>query len=205
MEILPYTFDDSLIEQARSDNSPHVKIYNPDFVSVVLGHGSDPEAELYIDSCIKDSIPIYRRSGGGCAVVLDPGNAIVSAVLPASGYGRIKEYLDRFTNWTISGLLESGVKNVYRDGICDLVIDNRKIAGASMQRKKDYVYYSTSILIMPELEYMERYLKYPPRVPSYRRLRAHRDFVAPLRDYINLANIKHFMEELQNNLNVQTL
>ena len=35
-----------------------------------------------IEAVLDDGVPVLRRRGGGCAVLLDPGNLVVAAALP---------------------------------------------------------------------------------------------------------------------------
>ena len=144
---------------------------------VVLGRASKPEIELNADACVEDGVPILRRRGGGCAVVIDPGNAIVAVAMPAKGIGGITEHFSRLSAWVIAGLERAGVIGVYHDGISDLVCDDLKIGGACIYRAKDLLLYSATLLVDPDLDLVERYLKHPPREPEYRRGRSHREFM----------------------------
>ena len=205
MEILKYTFDNPLIEKTIRDRSPGLSIYTPDESFIVLGFGSKSEIELNVDEVETDGIDVYRRRGGGCAVVLDPGNVIVSVTLPSSGFGRINEYFEGISKWLIDGLRMSGVDRVYREGNSDLVIENRKIGGACMQRKRDFVFYSASILVNPQIELMEKYLKHPPREPEYRKRRHHEDFVGSLSDFSSIPEAKALVDKLKENLDLDKL
>ncbi len=205
MKILPYNFEDDLIRQVLKDREACMRVYSPEETTVVLGYGSKPDVELNIEAIEKDRIKTYRRRGGGCAVVLDPGNVIVTVVLPSSGFGKINEYFETISNWLIDGLKKSKVDGIYREGICDLVIDDRKIGGACMQRKRDYVYYSASLPVNPDIRLMEEYLMHPPREPGYRKHRTHRDFVGTLEEIAGVKNIKIFSGKLENNLVLEFL
>ncbi|MCX6646888.1 MAG: hypothetical protein NTY09_11145 [bacterium] len=202
---MKYIFYDELIDQTKLDRKPRFKIYTPDNTHIVLGFGSDLDNELNIDRIGQDRIDVYRRRGGGCAVVLDPGNVIVSVVLPSSGFGKINEYFKMISAWLIEGLRESGVEEVYREGVSDLVIQNRKIGGACMQRKCDFVYYSVSLLVNPQIDLMERYLKHPPREPEYRKGRAHSDFVGTIAESAGIHDTRELMEALIKNLHIAKL
>ena len=205
MEIGTYNFDDELIQQTIDDCQPRVTVYRMEEAAIVLGRSSKEEEELNVEAVTADGIPVLRRRGGGCAVVLDPGNVIVSVVLPAMGSGKIKEYFSFISDWIIGGLGEAGVPGVERRGISDLAVNDRKIAGASMERKKNYVYYSTSILFDPDVVLMEKYLKHPPREPDYRKGRTHAEFVASLKDQAGEGDIGQFIKDLQKALSMDTL
>ena len=197
IEIGNYTVDDDLIESCLSNREAALKVYVPESACVVLGRGSKPDIELNLENCLSDRIPIWRRRGGGCAVVLEPGNVIVSLVLPTNGLGKINEHFDSISSWLINGLKKIGLDGVYREGTSDLVVGNRKIAGACMERKRDCVYYSASLLFEPDLTLMERYLKRPPREPKYRSGRSHFEFVVRISDLVNNPSILAFENALK--------
>ena len=200
-----YVLDDDLIDLVLRDRQPQLRICRPDEVIVVLGRGSKPGIELNLDVCEADHVNIFRRRGGGCAVVLDPGDIIVSLALPASGFGRIREHFDAISNWLIDGLEGAGIKGVHREGTSDLAIDNRKIAGASMQRKRDLVFYSCSILVRPRVDLMERWLGHPPREPGYRHHRTHSDFVGSLASQRGGEDIDALAEKMRSLLKTDAL
>ena len=199
-EILIYDFDDDLIINALNFGKSGFRVFRWKNVSVVLGCGSKPENEINIENCIADKIPILRRSGGGCAVVLDTGNIIVSAVAAVEGIGGIKKYTRIFSEWLIGGLGRCGIDGAHAEGISDIAIGNRKVTGSSMQRKKGYFLYSASILVKPDLDLMESYLKHPPREPTYRMRRPHRDFIGSLYDLAEIRDIPDFKERLDREL-----
>ncbi len=200
-----YILDDDLIDLVLRDRLPQLRIYRPDEVTIVLGRGSKPGIELNLDVCEADHANISRRRGGGCAVVLDPGDIIVSLALPASGFGKIREHFEAISNWLIDGLERAGIKGVHREGTSDLVIDDRKIAGASMQRKRDLVFYSCSILVCPRVDLMERWLGHPPREPEYRHHRTHSDFVGSLASQRGAEDIDALAEKMRSLLRADAL
>lgn len=172
-----YTGDDRLVAATRSTSRPSISVRRPGEVVVVLGRGSDPAVELNLESCLADGVPIVRRSGGGCSVVLDPGNLVVAVALPVRGLGRIKAHFDSLTSWLIEALARTGTPGVERAGLSDLVLRDRKIGGSCIARSRGLLLFSSTILVAPRVELMERYLAHPPREPAYRRGRGHADFV----------------------------
>ena len=177
MPIGRYAHDDHIIESTRSGGLPALALHRPEGVMVVLGRGSDPRVELNVSSCVSDRVQVVRRSGGGCSVVLDPGNLVVSVSLAVNGLGRIRSHFDALTDWLIESLARVGVPGLVRAGVSDLVLDDRKIGGSCITRSRGLLLFSTTILVEPRVELMERYLAHPPREPGYRRGRPHRDFV----------------------------
>lgn len=172
-----YDNDDDLLAAAQ----PTVRISRPSRIEVVLGSGSRPHLELNIQDCLADQVPLTRRAGGGCSVVLDPGNLVVSVVLPAEGLPGIRSSFNALSSWMIAGLAACGLPDVQQRGTSDLTLDNRKIGGSCIYKPRAVLYYSTTLLVDADLGLLDRYLKHPPREPDYRAQRPHAEFVLNLR------------------------
>lgn len=177
---LPYDFDDELMEQTRGDGQPRVCVYPWKGVAVVIGRGGKQHLELDTQAIQADKVPLYKRPGGGCAVVLDPGNIVVSVALPLPGLSGIKTAFGVISQWLSTELEAMGVLGVTQEGVSDLVIDDLKIGGSCIYRTRNLLYYSTTLLVDPDLEMVHRYLPHPPREPHYRRGRVHSDFMGHL-------------------------
>ncbi len=173
--------DEPLLEATLADGQPRLRVYQFPGTAVVLGRGSKPELELELEACREDRVPLVRRRGGGCAVVLDPGNLIVGVALRVPGIGRNLEHFERLTGWLAAALARLGLPGVRREGHSDLVLEDRKVGGGCIYRGRELLYYSTTLLMSPRPELMERYLRHPPREPEYRRGRRHAEFVGALR------------------------
>lgn len=180
LPIETYAYDDDMMAAARADRQPRLSVYRLADPAVILGRGSDPEKELNIEACGADRMPLLRRRGGGCAVVIDPGNVIVSLILPLTGLGGPVRHFEAISAWLIQGLKKAGVEGLTHEGISDLALDGRKVGGACLYRPKDLLCYGATLLVKPDLEKVDRYLKHPPREPAYRAGRAHREFMASL-------------------------
>ncbi|HCY85731.1 MAG TPA: hypothetical protein DHV36_11405, partial [Desulfobacteraceae bacterium] len=176
--IRSFDYDRQLLAGVKATGAADVSIYPFHREAVVAGRGSRLDREIRLDRVQADGVAVYRRMGGGCSVFLDPGNLIVSIAFPAEGFGGIQTLFDRCSDWLIRGLSDAGVSGVYQDGISDLVIADRKIAGSCFYRAKGLAYYSAAILVTPDLAKMASYLRHPPREPAYRQGRSHAAFVA---------------------------
>lgn len=149
---------------------------------------------------------VLRRHGGGCTVVLDPGNVIVSAVLPVTGFGGNPGHFARLTSWLIGGLERAGVSGVRQRGISDLALGERKVGGACIYRNRDVLFYSVTLLVEPDTGLMERYLAHPPREPEYRRGRSHADFVTLLAtEFPGIGGTAGLVEKLERELDIPAL
>jgi lipoate-protein ligase A len=187
-EPLPvWDFDDDLIANVDADAAPRgrASAWPPagaPRVAVVVGRGGDPAVEVDGDAARADGVPVLRRRGGGCAVVLDPGNVIVSLALPLAGVGGITGAFAAISAWLIETLARCGLTGLRQEGTSDLALAGRKVGGSCLWRTKGLVYYSTTLLVAPDLALAERYLVHPPREPAYRAGRSHCDFMGDLRE-----------------------
>ena len=175
-----YPYDERLIQATREDHLSTVEVYRPPEVLVVVGQGSRLKREVNLDAVQRDGVPLYRRRGGGCAVVLDSGNLVVSTAAWLQGRPRIHTWFQELSDWVQKGLQDVGVGGVSRREVSDLVVGRRKIGGACIYRSGSLVHYSTTLLVEPQVELMERYLLHPPREPDYRQGRGHAEFVTQL-------------------------
>ena len=176
-DVAPYPFDDDLPLATRADRVPRWRLYVPPGPMVVLGYGSRVDREIFADRCAGDEVPVYRRRGGGCAVVLDPGVLVAAAAIPVDGILGTKAHFNRLTDWLADGLARTGVAGIRKDGIFDLTCGGRKIAGGSTHRTHEVLFWTASVLVVPPVALMERYLRHPPREPAYRAHRDHGGFV----------------------------
>jgi lipoate-protein ligase A len=184
MDYEAFRADDALFAATRDDGQPRVAIYRPDSIQVVLGRGSKPELEIHAERCRADGIQVLRRRGGGCTVLLDPGDVIVSVCLHAPGIGENKRWFSFINERLLGALVDLGAKGLRQAGISDLALGEKKVAGCSLHRSRDTLYYSASLLVDPRIELMQRYLKHPPREPDYRKGRTHEQFVTSLKSLL---------------------
>ncbi len=177
-----FDWDDDLLTQVAGDGKARLRVAVPQTRLVVLGRSSKPEQEVNQDACTEEGVELFRRPGGGCSVLLDPGNVIVSTVVARPRLGDLRKLFDAFSLWMIEGLDGIGLPGVTRQGISDLTLGDRKLGGSALYLPKGLAYYSTTILVDPDLDLMERLLLHPPKEPSYRQGRSHRAFVTTLQE-----------------------
>lgn len=198
VEIAEYRRDDLALEATRRDGRERLRIERFPEVAVVLGRGSKPEVELNLDAVEKDGVKVYRRRGGGCSVVLDPGNVIVSLFLPLPGLGGIKAAFEQISNRIIDALARLGIGGVRQRGVSDLALGDRKIGGSCIYRSRDLLHYGTTLLVDPQIEKVSRYLAHPPREPDYRRGRTHEQFMGSLAGRVG--KVEDFVRALETEL-----
>ncbi len=195
-----YDLDEDLLEATRSRGCTQIQLYRYPETAVVLGRGSRPSIELNLPNCIADEVKIFRRRGGGCSVVLDPGNLVFSAAIPLPGLGGIHDAYERVTGWVIGGLADCGIPGVRREGVTDLALNGLKVGGGCIYRERGLLFYSTTLLFDPDIDKIERYLLYPPREPDYRRGRTHGEFVTSLIKVADSKDIEEFKQRLEDSL-----
>ncbi len=193
---IPYDLDDDLLRGVAEKGAPRCRLTTWDGVAVVIGRGSRQELEIDTTAIAADDVPLYRRPGGGCAVVLDPGNLVLAVGLPLPGIGNITSAFDAVSTWFADALAACGVPDVAQRGVSDLVLGDRKIGGSCIHRSRDLVYYATTLLVDPDLDLVDRYLPHPPREPDYRQARPHREFMGSLRSLGLVADREAFRAAL---------
>ncbi|MBN1945663.1 MAG: hypothetical protein JW797_08290 [Bradymonadales bacterium] len=205
LPIAPFDPDDRLVEATGMDGRPRMALYPYPSTALVLGRGSRVEREIHSQACQRDGIPLLRRTGGGCAVLLDPGNAVLSVAVATQKLGSLRRQFDTISDWLLDGLRGIGVRDLGRNGTSDLTLADRKISGSCMARSRDLLYYSATLLVDPRFDLMERYLAHPPREPDYRRRRSHRDFVGRLLGQAGIDSVATLCTALRAHLDLATL
>jgi lipoate---protein ligase len=146
----------------------------------VLGAGRSEEGDVDREAAERDGVPILRRRGGGGTVVLSPGQAVLAAVTEVSSPFRNREYALEIAGWFVRALEALGVRDAEPRGVSDLAIRERKILGGSIYRSRRLLFYQASLLVDLDVGLFARYLRYPSRVPDYRRGRSHEEFCTTL-------------------------
>ncbi len=151
-------------------------------VVVVLSRSRDPEREVFLERCAADRVPVVVRPSGGGAVVLAPGTVAASLLMRADPALVFPEpYFRRLCGAAAETLAECGVTGITMRGVSDLCLGERKIAGSSLRLAGGRVLFQLALMVAPDLDLLERYLRHPSREPDYRRGRPHREFVTSLR------------------------
>lgn len=154
-------------------------VWTPPSPIVVLGR-SNPIQDVQEAHCGRLNVPITRRIGGGGTVLLYSGCIVVT--LGGWVADRFKnDYYFREINSGILDVLASlGLKGSDQKGISDLTYGDRKFAGTSLFRSKNYLLYQASIIVTVDMTLLEQCLSHPHREPDYRYGRSHRDFLTGL-------------------------
>lgn len=179
MDIRTYPGDEQALRLFEEEKQELFWVYEPQEISVVLGRGSK-EKEIKIEACLQDGITLWRRKGGGGAVVLAPGMLIITVVLRSRSKVYPSYWLQALGKEWCRVLRNLGVTEASVKGYGDVCLGERKILGSSIYNRGDIILYQASLLVNCPLELIPRYLHHPPREPDYRRGREHLDFVTSL-------------------------
>jgi lipoate-protein ligase A len=162
----------------------YTKIFAPDFFAVVLGSANDAGAEANLQACADQGVQVLRRYGGGGTVVLYPGCVVVSIGCWVKDQFSNSRYFKDINHALILALGRQwpALQQLAQAGISDIVFGEKKVAGTSLFRSRNYLLYQASILVDLDIELVGGLLRHPTREPDYRRGRAHADFLAGLAD-----------------------
>ena len=174
--------DDQILENYES----HIcaKVFVPEIKAVVLGSGNEISREVNAPACESKGIPILRRYGGGGTVVLYPGCVVVSLGCWVREQFSNNLYFKIINQAVIQSLAGkwSALSALSQAGISDIVWGDRKIAGTSLFRSRNYLLYQASILVQMDSSLIEGVLSHPSKEPEYRKGRKHSDFLVGLSD-----------------------
>ncbi|MBP9706229.1 MAG: hypothetical protein KBD78_01195 [Oligoflexales bacterium] len=177
--------DDLILEQSHQDI--FFKVLIPQSTMVVLGSANSAEKECQVEACKLDGVPILKRYGGGGTVVLYPGCIVISLGVWVKNIYHNDKYFKSINQAIIRALASynSRFSKLTQNGISDIVHGEKKIAGTSIFRSRNYLLYQASLIWSLDIELIERYLQHPSREPAYRNKKSHRDFLSDLKSMIS--------------------
>ncbi len=159
-----------------------VEVVQPESHHVVMGAGGKTEKEVFADRLEERGVPLYKRKGGGGTVLLGPETLVVTVHCGVAHLYRNLAYFQAINESLIEVFRTWKDLDYSQKGISDIAVENRKIVGSSIFRRRQYLLYQASILVNLDLETMNALLKPPPKEPDYRKGRPHSDFVTCLAD-----------------------
>jgi lipoate---protein ligase len=174
--------DDQILE--NFEDALCMRVFVPEVSAVVLGSGNDVYKEVNVSACQEMHVPILRRYGGGGTVILYPGCVVVSLGLWVKDQFSNPLYFRLINNAVIRSLARQwpSLSGLEQAGISDIVVADKKIAGTSMFRSRNYLLYQASILVNLDSGLIGRVLTHPTKEPAYRKGRQHEDFLMGLCD-----------------------
>lgn len=172
--------DLELLARAARHGSPTFRTWTTPGYAVVVGRAVDIDSEVHTEHCARLQVPIVRRPSGGRSVVIGPGTVQYTFALPY----RLSPELSaipsskRFCNRLLLAAL--GDERVAEDESGDLLVGDRKVAGLAIKRAREAMVLHGTLLVAADIEVVATLLRHPLREPSYRRGRAHGEFLANL-------------------------
>lgn len=157
-------------------------IWKPDGFYLVLGSSNQVEKSLNIENVLSDNIPVYKRPSGGESVVLSPKTLVLSTLIHTEKLEDPPKHFHACNQRIINALTQFGIKNLAEKGISDIAIGNKKIAGSSIYRKTNIVFFHAVLNVAEDTSVMEKYLQMPAKQPDYRLNRSHSEFVTSLKN-----------------------
>jgi lipoate-protein ligase A len=165
------------IEEAESQ--PVLRFWESDRYFVVLGRSSSLVDDVHIDACREDHVAILRRASGGGTVLQGPGCLSYAVVLPIDAHPDLRDIrsTNRFVLLRMAEGLSRWQPTVTLQGISDLAVAGRKLAGSAQRRTRHALLFHGTVLCRMQAATISRYLKQPKRQPDYRGNRPHDDFL----------------------------
>ncbi|WP_374711419.1 lipoate--protein ligase family protein [Symbiobacterium terraclitae] len=178
MEIIPLPYDAVALERFAREG-PFIWFWEPQRTEAVLGAGT-PETDVNLALCAAAGVPVYRRKGGGGAVVLTPGCLVITAAYDARRKAFATQWIGPIAEAVALALTRLGLRDVSVRGMGDVAIGDLKVLGSSLYANREVALYQGSLLVDPDLEEICALLPHPSREPDYRRGRSHAAFMTSL-------------------------
>jgi lipoate---protein ligase len=190
--------DDQILSQCNKKT--FFKIWSPSKSYVVIGNSNDPNKEVYLNRCQQDDIIVVRRSGGGGTVLLHPETLIISLGCWVKDFYNNKEYFFRINESVINTLEKiTSCPKLSQKGLSDICYQDKKLAGTSLFRSRNYLLYQASVLYSKKINKISYYLPHPSSEPSYRKKKSHKDFLTSLSEICDCNNLQTLRENFKNN------
>lgn len=176
--------DEALLEEAERSGQPQecLRLWEPAAPLVVIGRSSKMHEEVDCDYCDQQGIPIVRRCSGGAAIASGPGCLMYAVILSCDLRPELQ--MIEQAHRLVLGVLARGISpllsGITLQGTSDLTRNGRKFSGNSLRCKRQHILYHGTLLYQFPLDLLTSCLRTPPRQPTYRAGRSHRDFVENL-------------------------
>jgi lipoate---protein ligase len=175
--------DEALLLGAEAGRAGEVlRVWEWPTPAVVLGSGCKLAEDVQEAACVRDGVPVLRRSSGGGTVLLGQGCLLFSLILRydrAPELGEVRSSYAYILGEVARGLRDR-VPGLEPAGISDLAVRGLKCAGNAQQRKRHYLLHHGTLLYAFPLETVGAYLQLPERQPEYRQGRDHEAFLCNL-------------------------
>jgi lipoate---protein ligase len=178
VNIQPLPYDKTALDRFEAEG-PFIWLWEPTQVECVLGAGT-PATDIDLALCAATDVPVYRRRGGGGAVILSPGNLVITAAYDATKKAFASQWILPIADAIARAVTSLGVEGAHVRGLGDVALGERKILGSSLYASRQVALFQGSLLVDSDLDLIPAYLPHPSKEPDYRRGRSHLDFVTTL-------------------------
>lgn len=165
----------------RADHSNWclVNVGTPD--AIVLGISSIPDQMIHLDRLQNKPIPIIKRFSGGGTVYVDQKTLFITFICNKEDTDSdcYPEPILRWGKGIYQNIFSHDKFNLIEN---DYVMGFKKIGGNALYIRKNRWLLHTSFLWDYDVHKMNL-LKFPKKVPEYRRGRSHEEFVTPLSNF----------------------
>jgi len=192
--------DEALLDACEAGASGELlRFWEPTEPFVVVGYANKIASEINVPACQRRNIAILRRCSGGGTVVQMPGGLNYSLLLKITEDGPTQSITS--ANQSImernrQALATATGQPVVVRGHTDLVIGDKKFAGNSQRRRRNYLLFHGTILLAGDLNLISELLLMPSLEPDYRGNRPHLDFVMNLE--VSAETVKAALREAWN-------
>jgi len=155
-------------------------VWQPDNKYIVLGRSNSIETSVNLENAINDKVKILKRHSGGESVILTEKMLVISAKIKDEEIKHPTKYFDLFNSKIIETLQYFGILNLNNKGISDIAINEKKILGSSIYRRKNIVFYHSVLNVGEDIDLISKYLQHPKKEPDYRKGRSHKEFVTSI-------------------------
>ena len=152
--------------------------------AVVLPRHGHPDTWVHVQACTARKVPLLYRESGGGAVVIGPGCLNIALVLSVDARPWLAD-VERSYEWLLGRLAAVLAVGGIAIRSTDLAIHDRKFAGHAQRRLRSVLLHHGVLLYDSagfDLDLVDALLREPPRRPTWRGNRTHREFLtrAPL-------------------------
>lgn len=174
--------DDVLLFSAEDGKSGEMlRFWESTETFIVCGRTSNPKEDIAIEKARKDNVPILRRSSGGGTVLQGRGCLNFTLVLSKDSCPQVRTIVKSYEyilNKVVEALKVFNIDASFQS-VSDLALSDtlKKFSGNAQKRGKKFILHHGTILYDLKLSDIEKYLKIPHKVPSYRLGRSHNEFI----------------------------
>jgi lipoate---protein ligase len=184
--------DEAILDGCEAGHGSETLIFwEPRETFVVVGYANKVATEVNVPACEKAGVPVFRRCSGGGTVVQIPGGLNYSLILrieessPTRNISAANHFIMERNRAAIEAIfpncqLPSANSQISVRGHTDLCLGEKKFAGNSQRRRKNFLLFHGTLLLTCDLKSIGNLLLEPSLEPDYRAGRTHDEFVTNL-------------------------